>query len=515
MDLQLEFAFPKELIVDNFAGGGGASYAIEQAFGRPVDIAINHDPEAIAMHMANHPNTKHYCESVWDVDPRKLTAGRQVGLAWFSPDCKHFSKAKGGTPVSKNIRGLAWVVIRWAKTVKPRVIILENVEEYETWGPLAHVMDDEGAHRYHDDGRPIMKPCPKRKGRTFKRWVNKLKRLGYKVEWKELKACDYGAPTIRKRLFLVARCDGLPIRWPKPSHGLGLMPYRTAADIIDWSIPCQSIFDRKRPLVEATMRRIARGIERFVINDPDPFIIGIDHQGSKSSEFSVATPLTTITGKARHALVTAFVAKHFGGMTGTEIDKPFPTILARGTQNQLVTAHLMRQFGKSTGSDMDDPVGTVTAGGGGKTGLVTSHMIKLRGTCADGQDLRRPAPTITAGGTHIGEVRAFLMKYYGTGGQWQDCREPLHTVPTKARFGLVTVHGEPYQIVDIGMRMLSPRELYLAQGFPPEYRIDLEYHGKPLTKTSQVRMVGNSVSPPPAIALVLANVGEVKRIEAA
>lgn len=514
---QMQFAIPKEMIVDNFAGGGGVSYAIEQAFGRPVDIAINHDPEAIAMHMANHPNTQHYCESVWDIDPREATGGRQVGLAWFSPDCKHFSKAKGGKPVDKNIRGLAWVVIRWAKTVKPRVIILENVEEFETWGPLAHLMDDDGNHQYHDDGRPVLHPCPKRKGRTFRQWVNQLKRLGYKVEKKELRACDYGAPTIRKRLFLVARCDGLPIRWPAPTHGPGRSePYRTAAEIIDWSIPCPSIFERKRPLAEATMRRIARGIQRFVIDHPDPFIIPVTHHGD-SRVYSIDEPMRTITSAQRgeFALITPFVAKHFGGMTGTCIENPFPTILSRGTQNQLVIANLMRQFGKSTGSEMQQPAGTITAGGGGKTGLVTSHMIKLRGTCADGQDQRNPAPTITASGTHLGEVRAFLMKYYSEGGQHQDLREPLHTVPAKARFGLVTVHGEPYQIVDIGMRMLFPRELYLAQGFPPEYRIDIEYNGKPLTKTAQIRMVGNSVSPQPAIALVSANVGEIKAVEAA
>ncbi len=519
MNSQLSFAFPKELIVDNFAGGGGASYGIEQAFGRSVDIAINHDPEAIAMHTANHPNTRHYCESVWDVDPREATKGRQVGLAWFSPDCKHFSKAKGGTPVSKNIRGLAWVVIRWAKLVKPRVIILENVEEFETWGPLAHVMDDDGNHQYHDNGRPVMTPCPKRKGRTFRQWVAKLRRLGYKVEWQELRACDYGAPTIRKRLFLVARCDGLPIRWPAPTHGTGRHePYRTAAEIIDWSIPCPSIFERKRPLAEATMRRIARGIQRFVIDHPDPFIIPIAHYNGSHRIHDINEPLRTITANPKggsFALCTPFIAKHFGGMTGTEITNPFPTILSRGSQNQLVTAHLARHFGQSTGSWLDDPAGTVTAGGGGKTSLVTSHMIKLRGTCPDGQDLRQPAPTITAGGTHVGEVRAFLMKYYGTGGQHQDIRDPLHTIPTKARFGLVTVHGEPYHIVDIGMRMLQPRELYRAQGFPDDYRIDIEYQGKPLSKTAQVRMVGNSVSPPPAIALVSANVGEIKRVEAA
>lgn len=480
---QLAFAFGHELIVDNFAGGGGASYAIEQAFGRSVDIAINHDPEAIAMHMANHPSTRHYCESVWDVDPVKATGGRQVGLAWFSPDCKHFSKAKGGKPVDKNIRGLAWVVIRWAKTVKPRVIILENVEEFQTWGPLIHAVKD-GDRQYHDDGRPMMQPCPNRKGETFAQWKGELQRLGYKVEHRELRACDYGAPTIRKRLFLVARCDGLPIRWPAPTHGPNRpLPYRTAAECIDWSIPCPSIFERKRPLAEATQRRIARGIQRFVIDHPDPFIVPIANYNGSDRVHSLHEPLRTITANPKggcFSVVVPHVVKHFGGMTGVDARTPFPTIMTRGTQNQLVT----------------------------------SHMIKLRGTCQDGQDWRQPGPTVTAGGTHVGQVQVFLMKYYGTGGQWQDLRDPLHTVPTKGRFALVTIHGERYQIADIGMRMLSPRELYRCQGFPDDYQIDIEHNGKPLTKTAQVRMVGNSVSPPPAIALVAANVGEIRQAEA-
>lgn len=481
---QLRFAFGHELIVDNFAGGGGASYAIEQAFGRNVDIAVNHDPEAIALHKANHPHTKHYCESVWDVDPVEATGGRQVGLAWFSPDCKHFSKAKGGKPVSKHIRGLAWVVIRWAKTVRPRVIMLENVEEFETWGPLIHAVKD-GERQYHQNGNPVMLPCPKRKGDTFQKWVGELRALGYKVEWKELRACDYGAPTIRKRLFLVARCDGLPIRWPKPTHGegKGLLPYRTAAEQIDFSLPCPSIFERKRPLADNTLRRIARGIDRFVLNHPDPFIVPIAHYNGRDIAHSIREPLRTITANPKggcFAVVAPHIIKHFGGMVGTEIIKPFPTIMTRGTQNQLVT----------------------------------SHMIKLRGTCKDGQDLRQPAPAITAGGTHLGEVRAFLVKYYGEGSQWQDCRDPLHTIPTKHRFGLVTVAGEEYQIADIGMRMLSPRELYRCQGFPDSYQIDIEHNGKRLSKVAQVRMVGNSVSPHPAIALVAANVGEIRDVEA-
>jgi len=494
---QLKMSFPEELIADNFAGGAGASTGIAQAFGRPVDIAINHDPEAIATHQANHPHTRHYCESVWEVDPREATRGRQVGLAWFSPDCKHFSKAKGGKPVEKKIRGLAWVVIRWAATVKPRIIMLENVEEFTTWGPLK-------------DGRP----CPKRKGQTFRAFINALQRHGYRVEYRELSAHHYGAPTSRRRLFLIARRDGLPIVWPEATHGPGLEPYRTAAECIDWSIPCPSIFDRKKPLCENTMRRIARGMERFVINNPDPFIICIDHQSSLSAEYPLVQPLGTVTSKARHCLVTPYIAKHFGGATGSSIERPLPTTLAAGTQNQLVTAFLQRHFGQSIGSDIQAPTGTITAGGQGKTSLVTSRMIKLRGTCQHGQDMRQPMPTITAGGTHLGEVRAFLLKYYGTA-VGQEISDPLHSITSKARFGLVTVHGEPYQIVDIGMRMLTPRELYRAQGFAEDYIIDPIINGKPLTKTAQVRMCGNSVCPPVARALVEANIGELKKVEAA
>lgn len=255
------------LYIDNFAGGGGASTGIELGLGRPVDIAVNHDPEAVAMHDINHPHTRHYCESVWDVDPRAITGGRPVDLCWFSPDCKHFSKAKGGTPVSKKIRGLAWVALRYAATVRPRVIMLENVEEFVTWGPITR------------DGRP----CPQNKGRTFASFVNALRRHGYQVDWRELRACDYGAPTIRKRLFLIARRDGLPIVWPEPTHGdpasaevktKRLKPWRTAAEVIDWSIPCPSIFNRARPLAENTLRRIARGLQRYVIEAQQPFIVG-------------------------------------------------------------------------------------------------------------------------------------------------------------------------------------------------------------------------------------------------
>lgn len=481
-----------EMIVDNFAGGGGASTGIEKAIGRPIDIAINHDPEAVAMHKANHPFTKHYCESVFDVVPRKAARGRKVGLAWFSPDCKHFSKAKGGKPVEKKIRGLAWVVVRWAATVKPRIIILENVEEFQTWGPLL----------------PNGKPCPARKGLTFHRWVKELRKFGYAVEWKELAACDYGAPTTRKRLFLVARCDGQPIVWPKETHGPGLKPYRTAAECIDFSILCPSIFERKRPLVDNTLRRIAKGIEKFVVNNDDPFIVRIGHTSANGNlSYPIDAPLTTITSKAEHCLVkptliSAFLAKHYTGATGSDLKKPVGAVTTID-HHSLVLAHMIRPFGQSIGRSLDEPAPTVMPGGAGKTGLVTSHVVKMKGKNI-GHDCRQPLQTITSGGLHFGEVSVLLMKYYGTD-QAPDLRYPLHTITTKERFAIVAVHGDYYAIIDIGLRMLKPRELFRAQGFPDSYIIDVEYNGKPMTQGAQVRMCGNSVSPFPAEALVAAN----------
>lgn len=438
--LQLRLSLHDNLLVDNFAGGGGASTAIEQVFGRPVDIAVNHDPEAIAMHEANHPHTRHYCQDVFSIAPVQATGGRRVALAWFSPDCKHFSKAKGGKPRSHKIRDLAWVVVRWAKKIKPSIIALENVEEFRDWGPLL------------PDGRP----CPTRKGTTFDRWVSRLEALGYVVDCRQLRACDYGAPTIRKRLFLIARCDGLPIVWPDPTHGdpqseavkAGhLAPWPTAADCIDWTLPCPSIFERVRPLAENTMRRIARGIQRYVIEAAEPYIVTCNHGGPG-------------------------------------LEKPLGTAAT--------------------------PLGTITAAGQGKTALITSHLIKLYGTCQDGAPIAAPLPTVTATGQHIGEVRAFVIKYYGTG-RGSDLRNPLHTVTAHDRFGLVTVADQQYQIADIGMRMLSPRELFRAQGFPDHYRIELAYRDpgtgktKRLSKSAQVRMCGNSVSPAPAAALLRAN----------
>ncbi|WP_206108365.1 DNA cytosine methyltransferase [Paenibacillus thiaminolyticus] len=548
----------REIIVDNFAGGGGASTGIELATGRSVDIAINHDPAAIAMHTANHPETEHYCESVWDVDPRKATRGRPVGLAWFSPDCKHFSKAKGGKPVEKNIRGLAWVAVRWAATVRPRVIILENVEEFKTWGPLT------------EDGQPDIS----QKGRTFRSFVNALRRHGYKVEWRELRACDYGAPTIRKRLFLVARCDGRPIVWPEPTHGDPaspevksgkLLPWRTAAEIIDWSIPCPSIFERKKPLAENTLRRIARGIERFVINSPSPFIVRVNHSGSSHHycdsiqepfktvtskngwglvtpyiarigqtgfggdrlQYEAEKPLTTVTTKAEHLLVSpTLIEIGYGEGPGQSprapgLQKPLGTVVAGGRKHAVVAAFMAKHYGggyTGPGNGMDDPLSTVTtvdhnalvtAGGGGKSVLVTSHLIKLRGTCQDGQSVTEPMPTITAGGLHVGEVRSFLLKYYGSADNGQQLDEPLHTVTTKDRFGLVTIAGVDYQIVDIGMRMLEPHELFAAQGFPPDYIINRDSEGNKYSKAAQVARCGNAVPPPFAEALVRANLPEL------
>ena len=687
-----------ELIIDNFAGGGGTSTGLEQAFGRPVDIAINHDPEALAMHAANHPHTTHLCESVWDVDPIKVTGNRPVGLVWLSPDCKHFSKAKGGKPVEKKIRGLAWVTLRWAAKCKPRVIMLENVEEFKTWGPL--LVEADGS----------AKPDPAKKGKTFDSFIRQLRGHGYTVDYREMRGCDHDTPTIRKRFFLVARRDGIAIKWPEPTHGapdsIGvragkLLPYRTAAECIDFSLPCPSIFERDRPLAPATLRRIAKGIMRYVVDAADPFIVGaggparageprptarpfgtllarndsyfcaptivpVTHQGGDRTE-SIGEPFRTITGAhrgekalgvatlvqvgygeregqapraldiekplgtvvgaaAKHALVeaelapfvmtnttghpgagadmpvptitaagnqalvsavlvdaahgevspggvkrwgtgahdveaplgtvtasgnkavaTAFLAKHYTGVVGSALGDPIGTVTAcdhhslvtafltehanasnqrvmpadeplrticaqvKGGHFSMVSAHIQRDMGASVGHAADAPLGTVTAGGGGKSALVTSNMIKLRGTStAAGTD--EPLGTVSAGGQHHAEVRAFLLSYYGTD-QAPEIDGPLATVTSRDRFGLVTIHGQDYQIVDIGLRMLQPRELFRAQGFPDDYIIgDDPAQGLKLTKSAQVRMCGNSVCPPMAKALILANFAHEREI---
>lgn len=536
-----------ELIVDNFAGGGGASTGISMATGRDPDIAINHDPEALAMHAANHPGTRHLCESVWDVDPKKACGGRAVGLAWFSPDCTFHSKARGGKPHrdrnrARRRRGLAWVAVRWAEAVRPRVIALENVEEFADWGPLTA------------DGRPD----PERRGSTFQRWVARLRNLGYAVEWRELRACDYGAPTSRKRLFVIARCDGASIAWPKPSHGPRRpAPFRNASECIDWSIPVPSIFlspDEarvwaretgqgvpRRPLADATLARIARGIFRFVLNNPRPFVVKF---AEKSVGQSLDQPLDTVMCSRRFGLVALAIAHvtHHDDSHLRRADEPIPTItgahrgelalvaptliqtsygeregqaprtldlhaplgtvVAGGQKHGLVAAFLARHFGghENDGAQLEIPMRTVTTQD--HHALVSSHLVKLFGSCRDGAPVTEPLPTITAEGTHLAEVRAFLVKFYGKGATGQQAELPLGTLTTKDRFGLVTVEGEEYAIVDIGMRMLTPRELYRAQGFPADYVIDPAVGGRPLTKTAQIRMVGNSVSPPAARAIV-------------
>ncbi len=665
-----------ELIVDNFAGGGGASLGMEWALGRSPDIAINHDAQAVAMHAANHPTTRHYVEDVWKVDPKKACGGKPVGLAWFSPDCKHFSKAKGGKPVSKKIRGLAWIVVKWAKAVKPRVICLENVEEFQDWGPLG------------DDDRPDKL----RRGHTFQRWKAQLENLGYQVEWRELVAADYGAPTTRKRLFLVARCDGKPIRWPAKTHDqhgrYGLPKWRAAAECIDWSLPCHSIFltpeeakpfGIRRPLADNTMRRIYRGLMKFVINNPQPFIVGLAHgefkDGSGGARSrSIDEPLTTIhAGGKNYAVVAPHIAKFRGDSAGTAADEPLHTITAGPAENPAGAAHAMALVsagivplthqGAERNESTDDPMRTITGAHRGEKALATAYVtrigqtgggdqsrsveapvstvtskaehllvapiltgaggpeysgkptaadkpvgtllpenhrgiavatlvttgygeregqkprtqdiekplgtvvaagkhaavmaflaqhnggfydanggagrsveqplstiagkgctqqvvqasfgVKLKGTCKDGQQLSLPLHTVQAEGNHHAAVEAFMVAYYGNENDGQQMIEPLRTVTARDRLGLVMVHGEPYVITDIGMRMLVPRELYTAQGFPTGYRIDITYKGKPLPKDAQVRMCGNSVSPYPCAELVRANFIDLEEAVAA
>lgn len=490
--------YPGEIIVDSFAGGGGASLGISWALGRSPDIAINHDAEAIALHAANHSDSTHYREDVWKVDPVKACAGRPVGLMWLSPDCKHFSKAKGGKPVSKRVRGLAWVAVRWAQAVRPRMIVLENVEEFQTWGPVL------------DDGRP----CPERKGRTFRAFIGKLRRLGYAVEWRELRACDFGAPTIRRRLFLVARCDGEPIRWPSPTHGKGLpRAWRTAAECIDWSIACPSIFERSRPLAENTLRRIGRGLRRFVIESPRPFIVNMAHGGKIEPLSAPLSTVATERGGCRAIVAPTLIQTGYGEREGQaprvlDLSKPLGTVVA-SQKHALVSAFLAKHYterkaGEVQAASLFDPTPSVTTID--HNALVSSHLLAM-GQNAVGGSMNDPVPTVLAGATRYAEVRAFLVAYYGNEKDGGSLFDPMRTVTSKDRLGLVTVEGIEYAIADIGMRMLVPRELYRAQGFPDSYRIDIEFKGKPLTKTAQVRMCGNSVCPPMAEAIVRANYG--------
>lgn len=539
----------KEIVVDNFAGGGGASTGIEMAIGRSVDIAINHDPAAIAMHRANHPMSEHYCEDVWHVDPVEACKGRPVALAWFSPDCKHHSKAKGGKPVSKKIRGLAWVAVRWAKKVHPRVIMLENVEEFMDWGRL--------------DGN--MRPDPRYKGETFRRFVKQLEQLGYKVEWRLLRASDYGAPTIRKRFFLIARCDGLPIVWPEPTHAeLGTLevvaglkkPWVPVADVLNFDLPCPSIFatseeikeqygiNAVRPLSEKTMRRIARGVMKFVINNPKPFIVQVNHGGDGFRGQDVDEPLDTITAKHGTGVVMPVMMRNNENAVGTAVDEPLGTVTTGG-HHMMIAPNLIQYHdeknGEVRGQTVGEPIMTLDASnrygmvstfiskyyGGGCTNpasgadepLPTVTAIDHNAVCAayvtqfnnhcDGQGVDAPLNTMTAKSNHFGEVCAFLTKYYGNGENAVSCEQPMPTITAKDRMALVTVQGVDYQIVDIGLRMLTPRELFDAQGFPPDYIIDVDADGKPYPKSEQVARCGNAVCPPIPAALVRANLPEL------
>jgi DNA (cytosine-5)-methyltransferase 1 len=577
------------LIIDNFAGGGGASTGLEAAFGRPVDVAINHDEAAVAVHAANHPGTRHYCQSILSIDPLDATEGKPVALVWFSPDCKHHSKAKGGKPRDKNIRDLAHVVPHWLERLKkatpggrgkPRVIMLENVEEFRQWGPL-------DAH-----GKPI----PDRKGEEFRVWVARIRRQGYKVEWRELRACDYGAPTSRKRLFLVARCDGTPIVWPEPTHGKPgspevlagkRLPWRTAAECIDWSLPCPSIFNRKKPLEEATCRRIAAGVMRYVVNSARPFIVPVTHRGddrvhsadeplrtittAKRGEFAaVASNLVKLRNNCigqdlREPIDTVTTGGHFGAIAGSlamlghgerrpgeqprtpSLDDPLGTTMAGGGKHAAVAAFLHKYRQNSVGADAEAPMPTVTANsfvkrsGGAAPLAVTSAHLEQANTGVVGHDMREPVSTITVTGAQQRLIEttlveadalpaelmaqavrtaAFLVKYYGNDVHGQQLGEPLHTIPTRERFAVITVtiDATTFVLVDIGMRMLTPRELANAQGFPPGYVLDpvCTYRtdtgnlktGR-LPKSHQIAKIGNSVCPVMAEALARANLPEL------
>lgn len=581
----LPLPFERELVVDLFAGGGGASLGLARAYRHP-DVAVNHNATAIAVHEANHPQTSHYLADVFEVDPLVATGGRPVAVLWASPDCRHHSKAKGGKPRSAKIRGLAWVVTKWAAKVRPRVICLENVEEFADWGPLL----------------PDGQPCPARKGFTFRRWKNQLENMGYVVDHRELVAADYGAPTIRKRLYLVARCDGRPIAWPKTTHhkaGAGGLPkWRAAAECIDFELPAKSIFGRKKPLAENTQRRIAKGMWRYVLNCAEPFIVGVGGRMGQSPERAVSQPFQTITAKADSCLaqpvLSPFLTEHANGssqrvfdvqeplrtqvaqikgghfamvapvmvQTGygeregqqpraLDLSKPLGTVVAGGVKHALTAIHLthLTHQGERSGNSADEPMRTVTGANRGEQAVVAAHLTAF-GQNAVGFDPGEPLQTALAGATRYALVQAYLVKYYSEGGQWQGLGEPMHTVPTKDRMGVVQVHQihvadidpvilerarevaaflhrhlpehfpVPADLVligdrllhDITLRMLIPRELARAQGFPDTYVIERGANGKAITKTDQVRLIGNSVCPDMAEAIVRSNVGDLIRL---
>lgn len=537
-----------EIIVDNFAGGGGASTGMELATGRPVAIAINHDPDAILMHKTNHPFTEHLQASVWDVDPRKVCRGRPVGLAWFSPDCKHFSKAKGAALVDRNIRGLAWIVLRWAGTVRPRVIILENVEEFVTWGPVRK-------------GKPVKKKA----GQTFQKWKQQLLALGYDVEHREIVAADLGAPTTRKRFVLIARCDGRPIVWPERTHGPRdsaevldgrLLPWRSAAEIIDWSVPCYSVFASKkelkekygvnavRPLADNTMRRVIRGVDKFTIRSGKPFIVECNHTGAghmKDMEAPLGTvlakhtagivapsliqyhteqtehvranglgePLPTVDASNRYGLTTAQLVEYFGNGQPIDVRKPMHTVTSHDRE-AVVCAHISKYYGGIVGADASGPLPTVTAID--HNAVTAAHIVEFKGQDI-GQDIRKPLRTITASAGEFADCRTELIRADGSElGHWPEVRALLNRhcgyELADDEILLLEIGGVRYFIADILLRMLTPRELYNAMGFPPDYIIDRDYLGNEYGKAKQVARCGNAVCPPMATALVRANLPE-------
>lgn len=493
--------------VDLFAGGGGASTGIEMGLDRPVHIAINHNPAAISMHEANHPGCLHLQTDVWEVDPVLALAGRSVGWFHASPDCTHHSQAAGGQPRKKEIRDLSWVVSKWAGVVRPKIISMENVKQIRNWGPLVakrckktgRVMRLDGTVAAKGERTPreqqYLVPDKSRRGQTWTQFIRTLQALGYVVEHRILRACDYGAPTSRERLFLVARRDGEPIVWPEPTHAAkpakGQKPYRTAAECIDWAVPGQSIFNRKKPLAEATLRRIAKGIQREVIERQKPFIVPIANW-SQETIHPVDRPLNTITAWPKggsFAMVTAFMAQANGGFNTTHsrpLDEPVTTITNTGSQQQLITASLVRMRGNCDSREIDSPLHTISAGGQ-HHGLLTASL----GPLASEGALR---------------CAAFMVNYYGNGDA-RSLQQPMDTITTKDRLALVTVwiDNQAWVIVDIHMRMLQPHELYKAQGFPDNYIIDRGHDGRQFTKTEQVHMCGNSVSPPPMAAIARAN----------
>lgn len=588
-----QFLLPiaSEIVVDLFAGGGGWSSAFELATGQHVHVAVNHDPDAISMHEVNHPQSKHYKADVFEVCPHEATGGMPVGWLHLSPDCTHHSQAKGGQPRDRKIRALAWVGARWAGQAKPRIISLENVKQILNWGSLVAKRDKATGRVLKLDGTVAEKgervpleqqfliPDPKKAGQTWKRFVAVLRNMGYTVEWRRLVAADYGAPTTRDRLFLMARRDGMPIEWPSATHfenpKRGQLKWRSAAECIDWSIEGKSIFNRKKPLADATMRRVARGVERYVINNAKPFIVPVTHQGqvrvhdidaplktvtgANRGELMLGTPVlvqagygeregqaprsldmqkplgTVVAGGTKHAVAMPILiqAAHGEGKPGgvqrwgsgvKDIQSPLNTITATGSGGQAVATAFLAQmnggFNNTPGHSAERPMTTVT-NTGSQQQLVTAHLAHLRGNC-DARDVGDPLHTISAGGQHHAlvecqlspddeagalQVAAFLIRYYSEGGQWGDLRDPIDTITTKDRLALVTVYikGAPYVIVDIKLRMLEPRELYAAQGFHPGYIITHGHDGRKFSKSAQVKMVGNSVSPHPAQALIGAN----------